>query len=704
MSNLEKTMQEQMEQIAAATGWEAEKVEAAVDHAKKLGISLNSYVRYEGWKLDEESLAALGKKLKMQAKKRKENVAEVCAETGWDEATAKERIKQAKKRLNITSTDYVANGLWYLSTEELPATLEEARKAVTRCRENIGMVSEATGWSFEKAKAEMDHAKKLGMTYYRYAHNQVWNLTDDEIIQLAQKLEQQAEKRNENLNTVCQETGWDAKTAKKQMDQAKKRLSVTTDSYVRNELWLLDAEEIPTTMKAAKKAAAKRKKYMEIVCAATGWSKGEALSQMRKALKAGVTNYYYTRYQAWQLNDEEIAELSVTLVGLKQKKLEDNEWYIKTISEKAGKSCDEVRADMEQLRKMKGVSYLKYAQKECYNREDAGLDALAAFLKEDKKRIRANKNKYVEQVCAITGWLPAKAELEIAKAKLNCGSSYEDYVVFKLYELTPEEQRKYVTYGLFSKMRIKYNQYFRSRKYFDDKAMFNRTFSDCINRRWFVNWDLPYEEFLKQIDGLDAVLVKPLTATQGIGIQKFQCNVEDKRALYDTIMALPDSIIEQYVIQHPAVMAFCDTSVNTLRITTLNYNGECKFLYSVFRMGQGKVVDNFHAGGIAATVDVNTGIVVTHAADLSANVYPVNPYSGLAMKGFKIPNWDKIIETCQKSFNKVPGVNLIGWDFAITPDGVDLIEGNPGASYVVAQIPNVADRIGLRAAMVDPYL
>jgi len=152
------------------------------------------------------------------------------------------------------------------------------------------------------------------------------------------------------------------------------------------------------------------------------------------------------------------------------------------------------------------------------------------------------------------------------------------------------------------------------------------------------------------------------------------------------------------------MMAFCDTSVNTLRIATLNAHGKCNFIYGLFRTGQGDVVDNMHAGGIASAVDPKTGIAITHPVDLDGNIYPVNPYSGLAMKGFQIPHWDKIIECCNKIYDRVPGVALVGWDFAITPDGVDLIEGNPGASYIGVQIPCAQDKIGLRREMVDPYL
>ena len=63
-----------------------------------------------------------------------------------------------------------------------------------------------------------------------------------------------------------------------------------------------------------------------------------------------------------------------------------------------------------------------------------------------------------------------------------------------------------------------------------------------------------------------------------------------------------------------------------------------------------------------------------------------------------------MIESCKKANGRIEGVNLVGWDFAITQDGAELIEGNPIVSYILAQIPNVADKIGLKPVMYDPYM
>lgn len=569
---------------------------------------------------------------------------------------------------------------------------------------NIKIVCEKTGWDYEKAKFHMEKAKELGMTYYRYAHNNCWLLSDEEIKELAIKLEWQAQIRQEKINAVCEKTGWSTEKAKYEMDKAKKK-GMPYFRYLNYECWKLNDEEIALLAVKLDEQEKKRNEYLETLCMETGCTSEEAKKEFERAKKYNITLKRFVEKHLYELSDEELGEYEKLAEERKQILKNNKEFYLDVLCEKTGWDRERAESEMKEA-KEQGIGYMKYMQKNIWKLEEDEIKSTITFLKEDSRRVDKNKEIYIQKICDVTGWNRGKAELEVSRSRNLTGCSYEDYFVFKFYEISLEEQKKYITLDIFGKMRIKFNKPSIGRYYFDNKSKFNETFKDLIERKWFVNWDVSYEQFLEHIKGLDAVLVKAIAATQGKGVHKFQVNVseEDNRRVYNEIIGLEESIVEQYIIQHDDMMQFCPTSVNTVRVTTLNYNDECHFLYSVFRMGRGEVVDNFHAGGIAAAVDVNTGIVCTDAVDLDANVYEIHPYSGLKIKGFQIPLWDKIREVCIKASGRIDEVNLIGWDFAITKDGVELIEGNPGASYVVAQIPYIKDRVGLRPVMADPYL
>lgn len=51
------------------------------------------------------------------------------------------------------------------------------------------------------------------------------------------------------------------------------------------------------------------------------------------------------------------------------------------------------------------------------------------------------------------------------------------------------------------------------------------------------------------------------------------------------------------------------------------------------------------------------------------------------MLGYKIPNWDKVIEGCKKAHGMLPQCRLIAWDVAVTKTGIELIEGNHDGGY-----------------------
>ena len=513
-----------------------------------------------------------------------------------------------------------------------------------------------------------------------------------------------SKKVDPTIAKVCEITGWRTNKAEKYMNAAKE-LGLTYKQYLKHEAWNLSEEEITELVEKIRKRKEAREKAITEVCEKTGWEREAAAEALKAAVACGLTRKQYISNAAYNLPAEDLPVLAETLATSEQRRTERLQFYLDTVCRKTGWGAEKAQAEMDRFRKL-GVTNLKYVQNSLWELEGEDLDEVVDGILEYKDTIADNKERYRSEIMAKTGWTRAKTDLEVMKCRNICGASYEDFLVFKLYECTPEQQCQYVTLDMFIRMRLTYNDHRIASQYFDDKAKFNETFAPYIHRNWFVNMDLTFDEFSAKTAGISDFLVKPLAKTQGEGIHKLHLSDDpaQRRSAYDELMQEDESIIEEYITQHEAVAAFCPTSVNTLRITTLYKDGVCHFLYSVFRMGRGAVVDNFHAGGIAASVDPATGIVLTDAADLSSNTFAVHPTSGLTIKGFQIPHWDQILDTCRKAAPVVKEVQLVGWDFAITPDGVDLIEGNPGASYVVAQIPNVSIRKGLRSCMVDPYL
>lgn len=573
-----------------------------------------------------------------------------------------------------------------------------------KMKENMEIVRKATGWSFRKARKKMERARENGMSYYRYAHNECWKMKDKEIKELAVELKEKARLRQQRIFAVCEATGWNPEKAKGEMERAREN-GMSYYRYVKHECWKMNDEEIRELAVELKEKEKSRQEKIAAICEATGWSTEKVKEEIKYVKTKGISLKQYIDKCMYDLSHDEIEEFAGILEKRKSRWRNNFDFYVDLLCEKSGFNKERAAAELDRA-KLHGISYRKYMQEAGWEFADDNMEQLIHKAEEHQKQIEENREIWLEKICNATGWSKAKAELEVSRSKNETGASYEDFYVFQFYDLPIEKQKEYVTLDLFTKMRLKYNDHSIAQTVFDNKENFNRTFADKIRRKWFTNMDLSYDEFLQHIEGLDAVIVKELTATQGAGIHTFQVNRSevDNRKVYEEIMQLKNSIVEQYIIQHDETMKFCPTSVNTVRVTTLNYQNECKFLYAVFRMGCGGIVDNFHAGGIAATVNLDTGITCTDAADLEGNVYEIHPYSGLKIKGFKIPHWDKVIEVCREINGRVEGVNLVGWDFAITPGGVDLIEGNSGASYVVAQIPNVKDKIGLRSVMVDPYL
>ena len=392
---------------------------------------------------------------------------------------------------------------------------------------------------------------------------------------------------------------------------------------------------------------------------------------------------------------------------MKRKAITDREdqQYIRYVCEKTGWSYDKAKGEMDKA-KQDGISYKYFAKRKIWTRSESQMIRAKKNIQLVEERNKADREYAIEQVCKATGWSPREARDKIKEARINCGSSFKDYYKFKLYERTPEEQREYLTLRVAEKLAFQYNNNAEETKVLLYKGRFAKKYSDLFHRVWFINRNLSYEEFLKKIDGVEDLICKPTSSTQGKGIVKIHCgsDVADKRAVYDQIMSMKKRMIcEECIIQHPAIAAFNHSSVNTIRVLTIVYEGRCHHVYAGFRMGCGDIVDNFHAGGIIATVDIQTGVTCMDAIDLEGRHYPLHPKSNLPTLGFQIPCWDQILSLTQEAALRLNGVGMVGWDVAVTEKGPCLIEGNSEASYHIIQLPYVESGIGMKK-LFAPYL
>ena len=136
--------------------------------------------------------------------------------------------------------------------------------------------------------------------------------------------------------------------------------------------------------------------------------------------------------------------------------------------------------------------------------------------------------------------------------------------------------------------------------------------------------------------------------------------------------------------------------MNTCRIATLLGDKAQGIVYAFVRIGNGKVMDNVDCGGMAARIDLDSGMLLTVGADKAGNTYEKHPMTGTSIIGFRIPYWEEAKQMCLEAAQKVPQLRFVAWDVAITENGPTFIEGNSFPSHAVPQFAaHYPDGIGI---------
>lgn len=268
---------------------------------------------------------------------------------------------------------------------------------------------------------------------------------------------------------------------------------------------------------------------------------------------------------------------------------------------------------------------------------------------------------------------------------LRYGCTIRQYVTGRFYKYSSFERNKILTTKKFFKLVDKTNDKLYI-KYLEDKALFNTHFHKFVHRKWVDSRTMNRNEFNDLCSSNKSIIVKPIGGTEGDSIYIISHHEldspEERDVLFEKIIK-ENAIIEELIVQHPR-MKFNNQSVNTIRAITLmdKHTHEVKMLKTVLRAGVGDtVVDNYHQGGCCYEVDINTGRICSQGVSRNSNNLLFHPGTDICMLGYEIPNWVEVVNSCLEAHSLLPQCRYISWDVAITPLGVELIEGNHNGDY-----------------------
>lgn len=323
------------------------------------------------------------------------------------------------------------------------------------------------------------------------------------------------------------------------------------------------------------------------------------------------------------------------------------------------------------------------------------------------KRYKVFSEKFISQKCFPKH---TKTDLNIYFAdhilfanKQN-GASAADYFEFEFYN------KSFVLRGTFRTQR----HHLPTRVICNDpcamtllynKAKTNSFFNSFLGRDWIYTRDCTFAEFKSFIEKHPRFFSKPLNGSLGMGAEIIKVDsAENIGELFDSLQK-KNSILEEFVIQHDDIAAFCPDTVNTIRVyTILDIHNAVHILATSGRFGRlGGVVDNVHVGGGASvTIDPKTGIIISDGLDNEHKRIKKHPDTGKTFKGFQYPSWGKIRKLVTEMAKMIPQLRHIGWDIAITDKGeAILIEANGRAPDVGIQ--QAADSVG-RLHLYQPLL
>lgn len=294
-----------------------------------------------------------------------------------------------------------------------------------------------------------------------------------------------------------------------------------------------------------------------------------------------------------------------------------------------------------------------------------------------------NAIKLYSERCALRESSEKSIKIDMVYSYLRYGATPLEYVLFNFMNKKHTQRKTFLTDKEKDMLSIQYTGFDKFKTDLQDKFHFYQLLSSYFKRGVLkLDRNTSFEQFEQFCRKEETCFIKPLSASYGIGAIKYTYLSETCHDLFVELTAQMDNgsyILEGFIEQDKSLSVFNASSVNTVRLPTIINGNGFHVLAPFLRTGRkGSIVDNGGGGGIFCAIDERTGLVVSQGCDEKGNRYAKHPDSGIPFKGFQIPEWNKLLALAEEIHKKMDGHKYIAWDFAYTPKGWVLIEGNWG--------------------------
>lgn len=282
--------------------------------------------------------------------------------------------------------------------------------------------------------------------------------------------------------------------------------------------------------------------------------------------------------------------------------------------------------------------------------------------------------------------------LDIIYCGLKYQAGYKDYDLFEMYSLNKKQRQTIITRGINNGIIKKYNNK-KHTEVFNNKLLFNQKFNKYLGRQWIVINGYNFNEFENFAKEKRKFIAKPLSESCGKGVELYVSKENNLEKLYKKLEKNKQLLIEEVATQSPELKRLHPSSINTMRVVTLKQ----KVVVAFLRIGNNDyIVDNFNHQGLAAPINISTGIIDYLAVDKAGNQYEKHPLTQEPILWFKIPKWPRIKRFCENAAKVIPEVGYVGWDVSINENGPFLIEANDLPGHDIYQLPpHRSEGIGL---------